>query len=177
MMNLKTCIYNTQYYYKRNFGISPVMVVTEYPYVMNYSTLMKTLLVKTSKEKELIDITKQVLEILQEEKVENGMCHLFLRHASAALTTTFFDVEKDLERISQWEVVLPLVKDAKHIHEHTHFMDTIPNYIMASFLGPSISIPIHKGKLMLGEYQRLVLVELGGPRTRTILIESVASQE
>lgn len=136
---------------------------------------MNIVTVKTKKEKEIIDITRQITSIVHKKEVKSGMCHVFIRHATAALTTTFFDVEKDLGRISQWEILIPLLKDAKHIHEHTHYMDTIPNYIMASFLGPSLSIPIHNGKLMLGEYQRLVLVELGGPRTRTIVIEIIAS--
>jgi len=51
---------------------------------------------------------------------------------------------------------------------HEEVVDVVRAHVLAALVGPSVSVPIRAGRLALGQFQRIVLVELEGPRERTI---------
>lgn len=130
----------------------------------------ETITVHTAKTKEVVDITNDVDVMLKRHSVENGICHFFIPHTTAALATAYLDPERELELIGAFEVVLPHPRRIGREHEHTHVTGRVPDHVMASFLGSSLSIPVSGRKLALGEFQRVVLVELQGPETREVRI-------
>lgn len=123
------------------------------------------IVLKTKKAKEIIDITKLVQEAVSEKKVKEGVCHLFILHTSAALTTADLDNGTDLDMLDAFEAMVPRLQ-FRHPHNPGHVKD----HIISSLIGSSLSIPIEKGELLLGVWQKIALVELGGPKERTIVI-------
>jgi secondary thiamine-phosphate synthase enzyme len=135
---------------------------------------MEELIIKTTKAKELIDITDHVSTIIHKHHVRSGLCHLFLKHTTAALTTSLFDQEYELDLLGAFEMVIPCnpLKTESHPVFHTHHHTHISSHIISSLLGPSLVIPVKEGVLQLGTLQRIVLVELNGPRDRNLLVDT-----
>jgi len=73
------------------------------------------------------------------------------------------------ENVLKFTVAVPKDETPRLKHEHSHLAMHMPAHFIASFLGPSLVLPYEKGKLVLGEYQRVVLVELNGPDKREVL--------
>lgn len=109
--------------------------------------------------------------MLKKYPARDGMIHLYLRHATAALTTAFIEEGLDLDMIGAFEVMLPASALIRTESAHTHHIGHLPAHVVASLLGPHLAIPVVKNKLMLGAFQSVVLIELNGPRKREILID------
>lgn len=126
--------------------------------------------VKTKKEQEVVDITGQINELLLGQKLEKSICHLFIKSANAALTTTFLNPEADLAVASVFEIVTPELTTPEAPESYHRHITPISPSVIASFLGPSLSLPVENNQLTLGEGQRVVLVELAGPREHEIAV-------
>jgi len=122
---------------------------------------MQEITFKTSKSKEVLDITERINNWLQDQKADNGLCNIFITHTTCCLTFADLDPGTDMDLLDALEKMFP-----KGIYRHPHDPSHIGEHIMSSIIGPSITLPVEKGKLVLGTWQRVVLVELSGPRTR-----------
>ena len=118
--------------------------------------------VSTQKKKEVVDITKRVQEVVD---IQEGICHLFLMHTTAALTTADLDPGTDQDYLDAIEAMAPKLP-YRHPHDPLH----VPDHIMSSFIGIFLNVPVQKGKLVLGTWQRIVLIELNGPKERKVVI-------
>jgi len=98
-------------------------------------------------------------------KKANGLCHLFLLHTTAALTTADLDPGTDLDLLDAFDAIIPKL-NYRHPHDPTH----VPDHIPFSLIGTSLLLPVKDGEPFLGEWQRIVLVEFDGPHTRQIAI-------
>ena len=128
---------------------------------------------QTIHEGELIDITNHVQNTIKESKSSDGVAFLFVPGSTAALTTIEFEpgLEKDfpaaLERLAP--------KTLPYEHEKTWHDGNGHSHVKASLLGPDLTIPFQNGKLTLGTWQQIVLVELDtGPRDRTVIVQLLA---
>jgi secondary thiamine-phosphate synthase enzyme len=133
---------------------------------------MKTIHIKTKGWTDIVDITPQVQKEIEKEKINNGLVHLFLIGSTASLTTIeddenlFVDLKEILEKIA------PYKKDWQH--HKTWGDDNGAAHLRASFFGPSLTIPVVNGKLFLGTWQRIVLVDFDTqPREREVVISFV----
>lgn len=126
---------------------------------------MLKLIISTKKHKEIIDITELVNEKFQELEISNGLCSLFLTHTSAALTTADLDPGTDLDMLDAFEAIIP-----KLPYRHPHNPSHVGDHIMSSLIGCSLVIPVKDGGLLLGTWQRVVLIEFDGPRERQIIL-------
>src|SRR6476646_2707022 len=123
---------------------------------------MHKMIVKTGKKRQVVDITDQLGGILHKYYPdETGICQLSLLHTTAALTTADLDPGTDLDMLDAFEAMIP-----KLGYRHPHNPQHVPDHILSALIGTSISLPAEKGNLLLGTWQRIVLVELDGPRTR-----------
>lgn len=132
---------------------------------------MKTqeITVKTSKKKEVVDITEDINQKLKDLKAKDGLCHLFLLHTTACLTTGDLDPGTDLDMLDALENLLPKLS-WRHPHNPAHVGD----HINSSIIGPSLIIPIKEGALILGTWQRVLLIELDGPRERKVVVSVIS---
>jgi len=124
---------------------------------------MQSLTVSTKKKKEVVDITDKIQSLLTDKK-DSTICFLFIKHTTAALTTADLDPGTDLDMLDAFEAIVP-----KLHYRHPHNPSHVPDHIMASIIGASVAIPVSNGNLELGTWQRVVLVELDGPREREIV--------
>ncbi|HSW97870.1 MAG TPA: secondary thiamine-phosphate synthase enzyme YjbQ [Candidatus Saccharimonadales bacterium] len=126
---------------------------------------MQQVTISTTKKKEIVDITDKILRFLEKKK-DASICFLFIKHTTAALTTADLDPGTDLDMLDAFEAIIP-----KLSYRHPHNPAHVPDHIMSSIIGSSIVIPVSNGKLTLGTWQRVVLVELDGPRERELVIQ------
>jgi secondary thiamine-phosphate synthase enzyme len=124
---------------------------------------MQSLTILTTKKKEIVDITDKIKDLIKSENA--SLCFLFIKHTTAALTTADLDPGTDLDMIDAFEAMIPRLK-----YRHPHNPSHVPDHIMSSIIGSSVAIPVSNGRLDLGTWQRIVLVELDGPREREVAV-------
>jgi secondary thiamine-phosphate synthase enzyme len=126
---------------------------------------MKTVTIETNKKDQVVDITETVETQLQEAQAESGICVVFVAHTTCALTTADLDPGTDLDLLDALRRLLP-----KMSYRHPHDPRHTPDHLLSSIIGPSVAIPFQNRQLLLGTWQRVILVELDGPRERTVHI-------
>jgi secondary thiamine-phosphate synthase enzyme len=131
---------------------------------------MEKITVKTKKIKEIVDITEKIAALAARQKLKEGFCHMFLPHTTAALTTSYIDPKLELELIDAFEVEIHRFTTTRERFAHNHHIAHLPSHVTAAYFGPSLSVPYKNRKLILGDYQRIVLIELKGPRKREIVV-------
>lgn len=131
---------------------------------------MRRFIIKTAKKREVLDITDLVEDQLAEGKTESGVCHLLVLHTTAALTTADLDPGTDLDMLDAFEPMVPKLR-YRHPHNPAHVGD----HIMSALIGTSVTLPFERNKLVLGTWQRVVLVELDGPRERELSLSVSAA--
>lgn len=124
---------------------------------------MEALTIATNKKKEIIDITDEIAKVVQKNEKTDGICFLFIKHTTAALTTADLDPGTDLDMLDAFEAIMPKLK-----YRHPHNPPHVTDHILSSIIGASIAIPYTNKELDLGTWQRIVVVELDGPRRREI---------
>lgn len=124
---------------------------------------MQTFTVATRKKDQVVDITDTVENYLREEQNADGLCSLFVAHTTCALTTADLDPGTDLDLLDALRHLLPELA-YRHPHDPSH----TPDHILSSLLGPSLVIPYVRHRLLLGTWQRVILVELDGSRQRLV---------
>jgi len=126
---------------------------------------MKRLSIKTHKKREVVDITDAVEEFLSAHHPDKaGLCSLLILHTTAALTTADLDPGTDLDMLDAFEAIIPKLR-YRHPHNPAH----VPDHILSALIGTSAALPFKDAKLILGTWQRVVLIELDGPREREIV--------
>lgn len=118
--------------------------------------------VATEQKRQVIDISNQVAEQLPEG---SGIVTVFVRHTTAAITTADLDPGTDLDLLDGLAGILPDI-EWRHPHNPKH----TPDHLLASIVGPSVSVPYDGGKLLLGDWQRIILIEFDGPRDRKVVV-------
>jgi secondary thiamine-phosphate synthase enzyme len=131
---------------------------------------MTTFTITTTQHKQCIDITERVRTIVHQTGVKAGLCHVMVLHATAAIIVN----ENDDPNIA---VDLVAALD-RAIPDHAGWLhDRVDNnaqaHIKAALLGPSETIPVRDGELVLGTWQGLMLVELDGPRSERRVVVSL----
>jgi secondary thiamine-phosphate synthase enzyme len=132
---------------------------------------MHRLTIKTARKREILDITDRVEAFLRDQHDgESGVCHLVVLHTTAALTAADLDPGTDQDMLDAFERIIPKLK-----YRHPHDPEHVPDHILSAIIGTSISLLVEKGSLVLGTWQRVILIELDGPRQREIAVGFTAT--
>ena len=128
--------------------------------------------VSTSQAKQCIDITEQVRSIVRKSGVKNGLCQVMVLHATAAIAINENDDPNiGVDLLSALDRAIP--DHAGWLHDRID--NNAQAHIKAAILGPSELIPVADGKLLLGTWQGLMLIELDGPRsTRRVAVTLIS---
>jgi secondary thiamine-phosphate synthase enzyme len=127
---------------------------------------MHRLAIKTHKKREVIDITQKLEAVLWKQyEDKSGICQLSLLHTTAALTTADLDPGTDLDMLDAFELMVPKL-DYRHEHNPEH----LPDHILSAMIGTTVSLMVESGLLLLGTWQRVVLIEFDGPRERELVM-------
>ncbi|GCE49150.1 secondary thiamine-phosphate synthase enzyme [Thermosporothrix hazakensis] len=125
--------------------------------------MLRTFTVSTHKKDQVVDITDTVEQYLREAEKTEGLCSLFVAHTTCSITTADLDPGTDLDLLDALRHMQPNLR-YRHPHNPAH----APDHILSSIIGSSLVIPYQQSRLMLGVWQRVILVELDGPRERTL---------
>jgi len=126
--------------------------------------------IETRGDSDMIDLTDRLSLLLQKQKMKNGSMLVFVPGSTASLTTIEYEpgLKKDFTLLM--ERIVP--RNARYFHEETWNDGNGHSHVRASMLGPSITIPFGEGKLLLGTWQQIVLVDFDNrPRTRTLVVQ------
>jgi len=126
--------------------------------------------VETRGDTEVIDITSRVAEIAAAGDVARGIVTVFVVGSTAGITTTEFEpglATHDLK--AAFEKIAP--ENARYRHEETWHDDNGHSHVRASLIGPSLTVPLVGGRMSLGTWQQIVLIDFDTrPRTRRIVV-------
>ena len=123
--------------------------------------MRETFTISTSAEKQSIDVTAAVREIVRKSGIPRGLCHVMVLHATAALVLNENDDPNiGVDLIDALDRAIP--DHAGWLHDRID--NNAQAHIKAAILGPSELIQIEDGELVLGTWQGLMLIELDGPR-------------
>ena len=131
--------------------------------------ISKSLKLNSSSKFQIIDITRDIVAILNEinneNKINEGIVNIFTKHSTSAICVN--ENEKGL--LNDFEKVLKDLVKEKDNYKHDFIDNNAASHIRAFFLGSSETIPIIDGRLDLGTWQSIFFIELDGPRAnRTI---------
>ena len=129
---------------------------------------MQTITISTRHNKQVIDITETINRLIAEQGFKDGLCNVFITHTTAALTTADLDPGTDLDMLDAFTTMIPKL-NYRHPHNPAH----VPDHILATMIGPSVTLPVQAGRLVLGTWQRVVLFEFDGPRQRQVVVSLV----
>lgn len=122
--------------------------------------------VATHNTTEVVDITRQVAEIVADSELEVGICNVYVPHATAAVVINENadpNIGNDL-----LDALTKLIPEG--VWRHDRIDNNGAAHIKAAILGPGETIPVRDGRLVLGTWQAIMLVDLDGPRTRRVIV-------
>ena len=119
--------------------------------------------IRTTAVKEIVNLTDRLETVIRKANLQEGLCSLFVTHTTAALTTGEIGEGTDDDLLVVVEEMIPRIR-FQHAHNPAHAW----SHVASSLLGPSLTVPVSAGQLVLGTWQSVMLVELDGPRERTV---------
>ena len=132
--------------------------------------LSDTIQLHSEGEGDIIDLTTQLSNIVKDSEIKNGTVTIFVSGSTAAVTTIEYepglvhDFPEMLSRIAP--------RDIEYEHDNTWHDGNGHSHVRSSLIGPSITIPIVQGKLTLGTWQQVVLLEIDTrSRIRTVILQ------
>lgn len=138
--------------------------------------MIKKINLKTSKRNEMINITRKVRQIVGDSKIKEGLCSIYVRHTSAAITINENDDPKIQEDFLAF--MSRLIARGGWEHDKSGRCDRSNGdaHIKSFLVGHSQNIPIEGGSLLLGKWQDIFLCEFDGPREREITVSLINSK-
>jgi secondary thiamine-phosphate synthase enzyme len=147
--------------------------MTEGGGVQTLRVVRKTFTMLTERRTEILDITKQVRDVVLSADVTEGMLLVNSLHTTCALFVNEFQgaLVEDLRALV--ERLVP--DDAGYRHDDPRYSDcergNAHSHLRAALLGRSVAVGIARGELALGRFQSILFAELDGPRARTIDVQ------
>ncbi len=130
----------------------------------------ETFIISTDQRIELVDLTNRVMEFARRFNVREGLVSLWSMHTTCALfinefqTALLSDIRRFLEQM--------VARDAAWMHNDPEHSDcdrmNADSHLRALLLGHNLTLQISGGEVVLGQWQRILMAELDGPRARTL---------
>mgnify|MGYP003584771201 CR=1 FL=1 len=125
---------------------------------------------------DIIDITAKIHEAIEKEQIQHGLITAFVSGSTAALTTIEYesgliqDLKESVERL--------IPSDRRYHHDDRWGDDNGFSHLRAALFGPSIALPVQNGKVCLGTWQHVILLDFDNrPRTREIILQLIGETE
>ena len=127
---------------------------------------MAEIRLRTTAKRQMIDLTARVSDIVAETGVDEGLCNVYVTHATAAIVVNENDDPNVcVDVLDLLDRLIPA-----GVWRHDKVDGNAASHIQATILGPGETIPVREGKLLLGTWQAVMLVELDGPRDRRVVV-------
>ena len=133
----------------------------------------ETMVINTSQRIELVDLTDRMMEFVSRFNMREGLVSIWSMHTTCCLfinefqTALLTDIKRFLEQM--------VVRDAEWMHNNPEHSDcermNADSHLRALLLGHSLTLQVSGGEFVLGQWQRIVMAELDGPRPRSLRIQ------
>jgi len=130
----------------------------------------ETVLVQTDQRIEVVDLTDRIVELVRRVGVREGLVSLWSLHTTCAVfineyqSALLSDIKRFLEQM--------VARDAEWMHNDPAHSDcdrmNADSHLRTVLLGHSLTLQVSGGDLVLGQWQRILMAELDGPRARTL---------
>jgi secondary thiamine-phosphate synthase enzyme len=117
----------------------------------------ETLEIRTRREMDIQDITTDVQAVIERSGVREGQALLFVVGSTAALTTVEYEPGLLEDLPTAFERLAP--RGARYAHHERWHDGNGHSHVRASLTGPSLTVPIATGRLTLGTWQQIILIE------------------
>jgi secondary thiamine-phosphate synthase enzyme len=128
--------------------------------------MMETLLVKTDRRTQLVDVTERVQRTVTQSGVSSGVCYIYVPHTTAAV---LINEHADPDVATDVEATLDRVIPRSGAYRHSE--GNSDSHVKTALVGTSQVVFIESGKLALGRWQGIFFCEFDGPRERKILVK------
>jgi len=130
--------------------------------------------IRTKGFNDIVDITDQVSEMVAKSKIKDGICLISCPGSTCGITTIEYDPNL-LEDFKEFlEKVAP--SNRSYRHDETWGDKNAYSHIRSALIKPFLTVPIENGKLVLGTWQQLVLIDFDNrPRDREIFVKIMKS--
>ena len=132
-------------------------------------------LVQTDERVEVIDLTNRVMEFVRGSGVREGIVSIWSMHTTCTLFINEFqkallaDIKRFLETL--------VARDAEYMHNDPQHSDcdrmNADSHLRAMLLGHSLTLQISGSEIVLGQWQRILVAELDGPRARSVRVQII----
>jgi secondary thiamine-phosphate synthase enzyme len=130
--------------------------------------MIKEIETHTTEKLDVININDYIENFVKESKINEGTCLVYVPHATAAIIINEND---DPEILNDFLDALNKIVPMHNDYKHDRIDGNAAAHIKAAIIGPSETIPIKNGKLMLGRWQSIMLAEFDGPKTRKVIMQ------
>jgi secondary thiamine-phosphate synthase enzyme len=133
----------------------------------------ETFVVDTDQRVELVDLTNRIMEFVRKFQISEGIVSIWSMHTTCTLLINEFQVAllTDIKRFLEQMVA----RDAEYLHNDPNHSDcdrqNADSHLRAMLLGHSLTLQISGGEVVLGQWQRILMAELDGPRARSLRVQ------
>jgi secondary thiamine-phosphate synthase enzyme len=127
---------------------------------------MDSLEIRTQKQEEIIDLTREIGRIVAASGRKEGVCTVFVPHTTAAVT-----INENADPDVKADILMTLKRAVPDSLPYAHAEGNSPAHVKASLVGSSVSIIVEEGRLALGTWQGICFCEFDGPRTRKVWVK------
>jgi secondary thiamine-phosphate synthase enzyme len=132
---------------------------------------MKAFEVRTGRRTEFVDVTAEVRKAVKDAGLKSGICVVFCPHTTAAMTIQE-NADPDVVR----DMLLWLNDHIpKDVPGFRHAEGNSDSHIKSSLVGSSVTVIVENGDLVLGTWQGVYFCEFDGPRSRTVMVQTIGS--
>jgi secondary thiamine-phosphate synthase enzyme len=133
-------------------------------------TYSDTLEIQTKGHGDTLDLTPRVAEVVVKSKLKNGIVTVFVTGSTTGITTIEFEPNLVADFNEMWQKLAP--EGVPYHHDNTWGDANGYAHVRASLLGASVVIPFSDGRLTLGTWQQVVLVDFDErPRQRKVVVQ------
>lgn len=129
---------------------------------------MEKITVKTTKRIEIVDITGEVLKVVSNANIMDGICVIFCPHTTASIA-----INENADPTVKQDILSTLSKLVPQNAGYRHLESNSDAHIKNVLVGPSLSLIIENGRLALGTWQGIFFVEGDGPRQREVWVKVI----
>ncbi len=130
------------------------------------------LTIKTHAQTEMIDITGQVQQLLDDQKFKDGICMIYVPHTTAAVT-----INESADPSVREDIMMVLNQMVPWKAPYRHLEGNSPAHVKTSLIGASEVVQVKDGRLVLGTWQGIFFCEFDGPRTRRINVARMGQEQ
>lgn len=126
--------------------------------------------IPTENRYQLVDITQEIEEIIEESEIKEGLVLVFVPHSTAGIVLT--ENEKGLK--NDWLEIFKKLTSGIDF-QHNRIDNNADSHILSGLIGQGRVLPVKNGRIQRGTWQNIFLAEFDGPRRRRVIVEIVST--